>query len=74
MIWLCIRGAAILLLSLVSVVFWIWALAPAQRGRYGTPEYFQWEQDTFLCMFGGFGLVITLTFLGALIAYYWSRA
>ncbi len=73
MLLLCVRGMAIICLSVGSVVFWVWLLAPAQQGKFGSDEYHQWKSDTATAMFGGFGLTFTCLFLGAVLFSYWKR-
>ena len=73
MIFLCIRGALIITLWVASCAFWVWLLAPATRGQYGTAEYREWKQDYVTTMFGGLGLVICLIFLAAIAFHYWNR-
>lgn len=73
MIMLCIRGALIFVLSGASLGFWIWALVPFPRGKYGSAEYLQSQGDSFTAVVGGLGLLACLGFIAALAYNYWPR-
>lgn len=70
MIWLCIRGAITFAGAFVILGGWIWLVAPMPYGEYGTPEYFQSKQDSYIAMLGGAGLLVCTLFLAALVWHY----